>query len=89
MIPHVWGSGIALATALHAISALPLSPHTANPVPFQNEPMVEYDRNFNPLRDELLKEPIVIEEGKVKVPKGYGLGVDVNEDVLAKYRTDV
>ena len=51
--------------------------------------MVEYDRNFNPLRDELLKEPIVIEEGKVKVPKGYGLGVDVNEDVLAKYRTDV
>jgi D-galactarolactone cycloisomerase len=89
VIPHVWGSGIALATALNAISALPLSPHTANPVPFQNEPMVEYDRNFNPLRDELLKEPIAIEEGKVKVPEGFGLGVDINEEVLAKYRADL
>ena len=51
--------------------------------------MVEYDRNFNPLRDELLKEPIAIEEGKVKVPEGFGLGVDINEEVLAKYRADL
>ena len=41
--------------------------------------------NFNPLRDELLVENIGIENGKVKVPKGPGLGVDVNVDVLKKY----
>lgn len=85
VIPHVWGSGIALAAALSALSATPLNPHTANPVPIQNEPMIEYDRNFNPLRDELLVENIGIENGKVKVPKGPGLGVDVNMDVLKKY----
>lgn len=85
VIPHVWGSGIALAAALAAIASLPLNPHTANPIPVQNEPMIEYDRNFNPLRDELLSENIRIENGKVKVPQGTGLGVDINQEILQKY----
>lgn len=84
-IPHVWGSGIAFAAALGALSTLPLFPHTANPVAMQNEPSVEYDRNFNPLRDELLINNIRFEDGKVKVPDGSGLGVDVNMEVLRKY----
>src|SRR5262249_46176147 len=55
-VPHVWGSGIALAAALHAIATIPPQPHTANPVALQNEPVVEYDRRHNPLRDDLLVE---------------------------------
>ncbi len=85
VIPHVWGSGIALAAALSALASIPLFPHTANPVPFQNEPVVEYDRNFNPLRDELLKKNIQYVDRQVKVPDGPGLGVDVDMDVLKKY----
>lgn len=88
VVPHVWGSGIALAAALGAISAMPLAPHTANPVPMQNEPVIEYDRNFNPLRDELLTESIRIEHGMVKVPEGPGLGVDINPEILKKYCAD-
>ena len=45
VIPHAWGSGIALATTLHCVAALPNVPHTANPIPLQNEPLVEFDRN--------------------------------------------
>lgn len=85
VIPHVWGSGVALAAALNAIAAMPLYPHTANPVAFQNEPMVEYDRNFNPLRDELLIKNFQLEDKKVKVPEGSGLGIDINMEVLKKY----
>jgi D-galactarolactone cycloisomerase len=85
VIPHVWGSGIALAAALHALCALPPSPHTANPLPFQNEPVIEFDRNPNPLRDLLLTEPIVLKEGRVQVPEGFGLGVHVNEQELNRY----
>ena len=40
VVPHVWGSGVAQAAALHAIATLPPQPHTANPVPLQNEPVV-------------------------------------------------
>jgi D-galactarolactone cycloisomerase len=50
--------------------------------------MVEYDRNFNPLRDELLINNIGIENGKVKVPQGPGLGVDINLEVMKKYLAD-
>ena len=86
VLPHVWGSGVALAAALHAIAALPPMPHTANPVPLQNEPVVEFDRNPNPLRDELLRSPIALgSEGRVPVPQGTGLGIEINEEVLRRY----
>lgn len=86
VIPHVWGSGIAQAAALHAIATLPPSPHTANPVPLQNEPIVEFDRNHNPLRDELLVTKLRIgTDGRVPVPQGPGLGIEVDEDVLKRY----
>lgn len=73
-IPHVWGSGIALAAALHALAATPPSPHTANPVVLQNEPVVEFDRTHNPLRDELLTDKFVLSDGALIVPQRPGLG---------------
>ncbi|ALS21934.1 enolase C-terminal domain-like protein [Paenibacillus naphthalenovorans] len=68
VIPHVWGSGIALAAALHVLASIPPSPHTAHPVPLQNEPIVEYDRNPNPLRDELLTTPITCKKENCRFP---------------------
>ncbi len=85
LIPHVWGSGIAFAAALQAISTIPAFPYTANNVPLQNVPMVEFDQSPNPLRDELLVEKFVLEEGKVAVPCRAGLGVTIDPDVLEKY----
>ena len=86
VMPHVWGSGVALAASLHALAAMPLQPYTANPIPFQNEPVVEFDRNPNPLRDELLKETIALgEDGRVPVPDGPGLGITVDEAALARF----
>ena len=87
-VPLVWGSGIALATALHALAATPPTPHTDNPIPIQNEPVIEYDRQPNALRDDLLIETIDFEDGCLAVPDKPGLGVTVNEDVIAKYVSD-
>ena len=65
---------------------MPPQPHTANPVPLQNEPVIEFDRNYNPLRDDLLRGRIAIgKDGRVPVPQGPGLGIDIDEDVLAQY----
>jgi D-galactarolactone cycloisomerase len=89
-MPHVWGSGIALAAALHSLAAIPPSPHTAIPIALQNEPVVEFDRTHNPLRDELLHEQFVavLDQGALLVPSRPGLGVKVNEKVLSKYRAE-
>jgi D-galactarolactone cycloisomerase len=85
VIPHVWGSGVALAAALHVLAATPPFPYTANPTPLENEPVVEFDRNPNALRDDLLRQPIRLVEGQVPVPQGPGLGIEIDEEVLARY----
>lgn len=84
-IPHVWGSGIAVAAALHAVATIPQFPHTANPLPLLNEPVIEFDRKHNPLRDELLEAPFTLTDGRIAVPDRPGLGVAVRDDILARY----
>ncbi|WP_205684036.1 mandelate racemase/muconate lactonizing enzyme family protein [Cryobacterium aureum] len=84
-IPHVWGSGIAVAAALQVCSWLPLVPYTHRPVPVQNEPIIEFDRTRNPLRDDLLSQSFVLQNGYIEVPAGPGLGVEVDMDVLERH----
>ena len=83
-IPHVWGSGIALAAALHAIAVIPPTPHTAKPIPLQNEPVIEFDRKHNPLRDELLYKCFQLKKGFLSVPQEPDLGIKIDEEVLQK-----
>ncbi len=80
-IPHMWGTGIAFAAALHFVAALPDQPPCLHPTPL----MLEYDRTENPLRDESLATPIEVHDGLATVPTGPGLGVAVNEDTLHRY----
>ena len=84
-VPHVWGSGIAVAAALHAVATIPPFPHTANPTALLNEPVIEFDRKHNPLRDDLLQERFTLNGGYLTIPDQPGLGVAVREDILAKY----
>ena len=86
-IPHVWGSGVAVAAALQVLAATPPVPFTAAPVPLQNEPMVEYDRTHNPLRDELLAQPFQLKDGALEIPAGPGLGIEIEEGQLRRYAT--
>ena len=39
----------------------------------------------NPLRDALLKTPIVRKDNKVLVPEGPGLGIELDEAALARF----
>ena len=80
-MPHVWGSGIALAAALHVLASLPAMPPSLNPRPT----MLEYDRTENPIREQLLATPLQMVDGQVLVPQGPGLGVEVDRAVLARY----
>ena len=86
-LPHVWGSGIATAAGLHVLATLAPSPHTANPIPPYNEPLLEWDSTHNPLRTDLLTEPFTLEAGKIRIPDSPGLGVEVNDEVLQRYLT--
>ncbi len=81
VIPHVWGTGIGLAAALQVIASLPANNLSA----FVAEPMLEFDRSSHPFRDKVVKEPIGMENGVVRVPMKPGIGIDVNEDAIKEF----
>jgi D-galactarolactone cycloisomerase len=80
--PHVWGTGIAIASSLQLLAVLP--PHTP-PSLKSVEPMLEFDRTEHPIRQAVLRQPIEHIGGIVRVPDGPGLGIEVDRDALTKF----
>jgi D-galactarolactone cycloisomerase len=79
--PHAWGSAVGLAAALHFYAALPGPPATLTPA----QKLIECDRTENPLRTAIVAEPIRLEGGRLLLPPGEGLGVEVRKAALAGF----
>jgi D-galactarolactone cycloisomerase len=80
--PHVWGTGIGLAAALHFLAALPSYPHNEH-VPWP--PLLEYDVGHNALQNELFTRPIRYGNGMLDVPAGPGLGITLDRAALKRF----
>ena len=75
LVPHVWGTPVALAASLQLIATLP------------TEPWLEFDRSPNPLREELAVGSFSPnDDGMVVIPDEPGLGVELDEDAIERYR---
>ena len=81
VLPHVWGGVVRLAATLHWQAIMPNAPNSLNPFPNY----LEFDMTENGLRTELGVEAFTLENGKVKVPEGPGLGIEIKREVLEKY----
>ena len=81
-VPHAWGTAIGLSATMHYLASLPFTPPCLVPVP----PMLEYEQTFNPFRDELSSADLTHKGGFVTVPNGPGLGIEINRDVLERYK---
>ena len=79
--PHVWGSGVGLAAALHYVASRAPHPHSTN-APWPT--LVEYDVGENPLRDCVLARPLRAEGGEVALPEGPGLGVELDWEAVRR-----
>jgi D-galactarolactone cycloisomerase len=67
---HTWGDGVALTASVHLAAAL------------QDCIVMELDYTYNPLRDELLRDPFKVQSGFLVPPEKPGLGVELNEEAL-------
>ncbi|MDP7015176.1 MAG: mandelate racemase/muconate lactonizing enzyme family protein [Pirellulaceae bacterium] len=73
---HTWSDAVAILANAHVIG------------PAANGVTVEIDRTGNPFVDELLEQPLEIENGKLILPSTPGLGANVRPDILEQFRLD-
>ena len=76
VIPHAWSSGIVIAASLHFVSTQP------------NSNLLEYCVWDTPIRKEMLKFDFKVKDGYVDVPDGPGLGIEIDDKAIEKYRCD-
>ena len=84
--PHVWGSPVMIAATLHLAATLPPCPPVRNALPYLQEPVMEFDRTPNTIRQTICAVPFEHEDGFVRVPTGPGLGIEVDEAVVERLR---
>ena len=74
VVPHSWSSDLLTAASLHLTA-------------FQRRAeFVEFSTSHGPLSRALVKEPLRLVDGYLPVPTGPGLGVEVNDAVIERYR---
>lgn len=76
VIPHCWASDILVAATLHFLTAM------------RQPSYLEFCVYDQPLRKELAVEPIRAIDGHATVPEGPGLGIELNEDIVRRFRVD-
>jgi L-alanine-DL-glutamate epimerase-like enolase superfamily enzyme len=73
--PHAFAGAVLLMASLHFAAATP------------NALALEWDQNQNAIRDELLKEPLRLEnDGTVRLPERPGLGIELDQSAVERYR---
>jgi len=74
VIPHSWCSDLLTAASLHLNA-------------FQRRAVfVEFNTSQGPLSREVVRNPLKLEDGYLHVPEGPGLGVEVDDDTINRYR---
>lgn len=70
---HTWGDGVALAASVHLSAAI------------ENCIVMELDYTYNPLREELLREPFKVKDGYLLPPEKPGLGIELDKSALERF----
>ncbi len=73
-VNHSYKTGISIAASLHFLAALP------------NSSLLEYCVEQSALRQTLTRQAFPVEDGYVSVPQEPGLGVELDESVVERYR---
>jgi len=79
IVPHCWKSGIGIAASAHLAAACDDCPY----IEFLPVELAE-----SPLRRELLLDDFPVVDGMITLSDSPGLGIELNRDVLERYRVD-
>jgi L-rhamnonate dehydratase len=74
VVPHAFKTGILVAASTHFAASMPQGS------------LIEYTVSESPLARQLVRNKVVFENGYVHVPEGPGLGVELDEQIVSKYK---
>lgn len=78
-VPHAWCHMVGVAAEIHMAAVVPNMPYFETPIAYPPSPIIE---------DLLMPRVAVRPDGTVEVPDRPGLGYELNERVVSKYRVD-
>lgn len=73
VVPHAYGTGVLLAASTQWAAA-------------NRKPLTEYTRAPSPLAHDLVRHAMIFKDGALHLNDVPGLGIEINEQVLEKYR---
>ena len=79
IVPHCWKSGIGIAASAHLAAATACCPYVE---------FLPAELSESALRRELLAHDLPFVDGKLPLPEKPGLGIELNQDALEKFRVD-
>ena len=71
--PHNWHGGLTTMANAHFVAGIP------------NRHMLELNMTYNPLKEEIFKEPLVVNNGYMDLPDKPGFGVELIDDIEKKF----
>lgn len=74
VVPHAFKSGISVAACAHLVAGIP------------NGFTLEYTMSESPIARDLVRTPVSLTNGCIEVPQGPGLGIELDEDIVTRYR---
>ena len=77
IVPHCWKTGIGIAASAHLSAATEHCPY----IEFLPAQLAE-----SALRRELVRDELQMIDGVIPLPQGPGLGIELNQDALKKFR---
>ena len=75
-VPHCFSTGINLTASLHWMASVP------------NGDLVEYCLRPSPLMRKLVRNLPPLVDGRVPVPTGPGLGIELDQDIIDEFRVE-
>ncbi|MFH1009396.1 MAG: mandelate racemase/muconate lactonizing enzyme family protein [Candidatus Latescibacterota bacterium] len=76
-VPHAWCHMVGVAAEIHLAAVLPNMPYFEMPIAFPDSPLIS----------ELLVPEIQVDlDGRIAVPRRPGLGFELNEEVIERFR---
>ena len=73
LIPHNWHGGATTMANAHLVAAMP------------NREYCELNQTFNPLKDEIFREPLITKNGTMTLTNRPGFGVELIDDLENKF----